>query len=101
MENRENPADAKRKKATVLGVRCVGCAHPDAAREEEEENKGTLGLTGHLAAVHLEAQGDAGLPGNGADADEAGERALGEVRHLHVGGVGVPLENLGRAQRRV
>lgn len=87
-----------------MGVRCVGCAHPDAApeeEEEEEENKGTLGLTGHLAAVHLEAQGDAGLPGNGADPDEAGERALGEVRHLHVGGVGVPLEDLRRAQRRV
>lgn len=53
-------------------------------------------LTCNLAAVELEAQGDAVLPGLRSDPHEANQDGLRDPVEHHLGGVGVGVENLRR-----
>lgn len=56
-------------------------------------------LTCDLAAVKLEAQGDAVLPGLRSDPHEASQDGLRDPVEHHLGGVGVGVENLcGRSE---
>lgn len=50
--------------------------------------------TWDFASVHLEPQGDAGLPGVGSDPEVSCQRGLGERGFGYIGRVVVTLENL-------
>lgn len=69
------------------------------ARTRRARVKASSLLTCDLAAVELEAQGNAVLPGLRSDPHEASQDGLRDPVEHHLGGVGVGVENLpGRSE---